>query len=125
MQTFCVCLSVFPLRETVHDLYQILQIIDNSRGRDPEPEVEKAEAWVWGWGGEGVGREELVGESLVMQEGKGHCSEGQAASLRSVDFTLGAIASRGVYVTSGLRHVTLRVLNCLLVSLRHFEFPEN
>lgn len=76
MQTFCVCLNVFPLREKVHDPYQILQMIDNSRGRDPEPEVEKAEAWVWGWGGERMGRKALVGKNLVMQEGKGHCSEG-------------------------------------------------
>ena len=71
----------------VHDLYHILQMIDNSWGRDSGLEIEKAEeARVWRWGGDGVGRNE-------MEEGTGHCSEEQPAMIRSLDFTPRAIGN--------------------------------
>lgn len=69
-------------RVKVHELYHILQMIDNSWGRDSELEIEKAEeVRVWRWGGDGVGRNEMRG-------GHGPLLRGRASAvIRSLDFT--------------------------------------
>lgn len=40
-QHACVFVSVCFLQEKVHDLYQILQMIDSSSSRESGPQVEK------------------------------------------------------------------------------------